>query len=332
MVFGRDQIHHEEEDDELVAARWVLAIDAGLEPGATEAFHAWLAERPERADLIARQAALQALAKSARRDDRGATSRRRLLIGGGLAVGAAALTGAAVILRSPEAGAGEAYETAVGEVRVIDLADASRLWLDTRTHVTARMTRTSRLVTLAAGRVFVEVAHEPGRPFLVRGAQFEARALGTAFEATAFANRTGVSVTKGVVRFTAHDRGPAIDLAAGEGAWINGAGEIERVSTAAPDVGAWRERRMVLTDRRLDAALVELSRYFDRPLTVADPGLAARRVSLSFSLADLDETEAARIVADAVGADLSRQANGGVLIQLPTEAGRGRGRPGVEPS
>lgn len=328
-MFGREQIHHEEEDDELVAARWVLAIDEGLEPGATEAFHAWLAERPDRADLIARQAALQALAKSARGDDRGVATRRRLLIGGGLAAGAAAFGGVAVILRSSETGRSEAYETAVGEVRAVDLADASRLWLDTRTRVTARMTRASRLVTLAAGRVFVEVAHEPGRPFLVRGGQFEARALGTAFEATAFANRSGVAVTKGVVRLTARHGGPAVDLAAGEGAWITGAGEIERVSTTAPGVGAWRERRMVLTDRRLDAALAELSRYFDRPLTVADPALAARRVSLSFSIADLDETAAARIVADAVGADLSSQANGGVLLS-PTAAGRGR--PGAEPS
>ncbi len=55
-------------------ARWVLAIDAGLEPGDVEAFHAWLAERPERADLIARQAALQALA---RERALAATARRR---------------------------------------------------------------------------------------------------------------------------------------------------------------------------------------------------------------------------------------------------------------
>jgi transmembrane sensor len=320
-VAGSEQIHRDDEDDELIAARWVLGVDQGLEPGGVEAFHAWLAERPERADLIARQAALQALAKSARGGDRELSSRRRLLIGGGIAAGAAVFGGATVLLRPPEAGVGEAYETAVGEVRAVDLADTSRLWLDTRTRVATRMTRASRVVTLAAGRVFVQVAHEPGRPFLVRGAQFEARAHGTAFEATAFADRTGVSVTEGVVRFLAHGGGPAIELAAGEGAWINGSGDVERSSSAGPGVGAWRQRRMVLTDRRLDTALAELSRYFDRPLTVTDPRLAARRVSLSFSLADLDEGQAARIVADAVGADIARQANGGVLL-----------RPGVAPS
>lgn len=310
---ARDQIHHEEEDDELVAARWVLAIDEGLEPGGAELFHAWLAERPERADLIARQAALQGLAKSVRRDHGGSPSRRRLLIGGGLAAGAAVFGGAAVILRPGRPGGGEAYETAVGEVRTIALADTSRLWLDTRTRVVARMTRASRLVRLDAGRMFVEVAHEAARPFLVRGATFEARAVGTAFEATAFPGRMGVAVTQGVVRFRPRDGGQTVELAAGEGAWISGSGEIQRVSSAG--VGAWRDRRMVLTNRRLDAALAELSRYFDRPLTVADPQLAARRVSLSFSIAGLDAREAARVIADVVGADLATQANGGVLLR-----------------
>lgn len=312
-------IHHEEEDDDLVAARWVLAIDQGLAPGGVEAFHAWLAERPERGDLIARQAALQALAKSALPADRLSPSRRGLLIGGGLAAGAAVFGGAVVVLRSSETPPGQTYRTAVGEVRAVALADNSRLWLDTRTEVTARMTRTSRLVTLTAGRVFVEAAHEPERPFLVHGAQFEARALGTAFEATAFADRTGVAVTRGRVRFSPRHGGSALELAAGEGVWIVASGAIERVS--APAVGAWRDHRMVLTDRRLDAALVELSRYFERPLRVADPRLAARRVSLSFSIADLDEGETARIIADAVGADFTRQANGDILL-----------RPGASPS
>ncbi|MGH1558891.1 hypothetical protein ACRAWD_16745 [Caulobacter segnis] len=54
---------------------------------------------------------------------------------------------------------------------------------------------------------------------------------------------------------------------------------------------------------------------------MVDPRLAARRISLSFSIADLDEREAARIVADAVGADFIRQANGDILL-----------RPGVSPS
>lgn len=309
---ARDQIHHEEGDDELAAARWVLAIDEGLAPGGVELFHAWLAERPGRADLIARQAALQVLAQSGRRG-RASPSRRSLLIGGGLAAGAAVFGGAAVILRSGRLGGGEAYETAVGEVRAVALADTSRLWLDTRTRVVARMTRASRLLNLDAGRMFVEVAHEAARPFLVRGGKFEARAVGTAFEATAFPNRMGVAVIEGVVRFRPRDGGTALDLAAGEGAWISGAGEVQRVSAAG--VGAWRDHRMVLTDRRLDAALSELSRYFDRPLTVADPGLAARRVSLSFSIAGLDEREAARVIADVVGADLASQANGGVLLR-----------------
>ena len=74
------------------------------------------------------------------------------------------------------------------------------------------------------------------------------------------------------------------------------------------------QRRMVLSDRRLDAALAELSRYFDRPLTVADAQLAARRVTLSFSIDGLDEEDAARILGDAVGAGLTDQTSAGILF------------------
>src|SRR5262249_12588505 len=163
-------------------------------------------------------------------------------------------------------------------------ADASRLWLDTRTRITANMARERRDIQLAAGRLFVEVAHDPQRPFRVRGAAFEARAVGTAFEATVFEDRAGVAVAEGVVRLTPRAGAPAIDLAAGQGCWISSAGEVTRTSAAVLSIGAWRQRRMVLSDRRLDAALAELSRYFERPLTVADAQLAARRITLSFSI------------------------------------------------
>jgi transmembrane sensor len=337
-VAGRSETDHQEEDDDLAAARWVLAIDAGLEPEREAAFHAWLAARPERAELLARQAALPGLAQQAqlqtqlqniaeragqqtlarRRANEQALRSRRLFIGGAIAAGVSAFGVAALITQRPwqaEENAPETiHETATGEVRAIELADTSRLWLDTRTRVSARMSRERRDVRLDAGRLYVEVAHAPERPFFVGGAHFEARAIGTAFEASMFDGRTDVAVTEGVVRLTARNGGPAIDLAAGQGAWITGSGELIRTTIAVRSIAAWRERRMVLSDRRLDAALAELSRYFDRPLTVADEQLAARRVSLSFSIADLDEEGAARIIAGVVGADIADQASAGILL------------------
>lgn len=337
---------HEEEDDHLAAARWVRAIEEGLGAGGEAAFHAWLAERPQRADLIAQLAALQDLAREAgrqglvtrmaplvsrlrvaRRGPRGRAiaevhiSRRGLLTGGAIAAGVMAFAGGVLRMRSPqlsnERPPETAYETTTGEVRALALADTSRLWLDTRTRATVRLSHQRREVALDSGRIFVEVAHDPGRPFLVRGALFEARAVGTAFEATAFAGRTGVAVTEGVVRLTAENGGPAVDLAAGDAAWIALSGEVARSTAAVVGIGAWRERRMVLSDRPLDAALAELSRYFDRPLTVANKDLAARRVSLSFSIADLDASAAARILADAIGAEIADQANGSILLRQP---------------
>lgn len=312
---GRDPF--EEEDDDLAAARWVQAVDEGLRPEQAEAFHAWLEAHPERGERIARQAALQGLAAAAQ--GHGVTSRRRLLLGAA-ATGAMVAGAAALMMRAPWEDRKAAFETAVGEVRAVTLIDTSRLWLDARTRVGIRMTRARRDMMLHAGRAFVSVALEPRRPFVVRGALFAARALSAAFEATAFRDRSGVAVTEGVVRFEAAGAAP-IDIVAGEAVWIDASGAVQREPAPSASVAAWREQRIVLSGRRLDAALDELSRYFTRPLSVTDAQLAARRVSLSFSIADLDEADAAGLIAEVVGAAaLDQGAAGVVLVPAPPGA------------
>lgn len=327
MANSRD-INHDDED--LAAARWGMAVDAGLDAAQTEAFHAWLAGKPDRAELIARQAMLQDIAKQAGQqklagretprsvrpgNSNGPGTRRRFLAGGLIATGAVALGAVAFTVgmpRLPDTPA-EIYQTATGEVREIELADTSRIWLDTQTQVSVTLSSDRRDVALTAGRLFVQVAHDRQRPFTVQGAGFEARAVGTAFEAAVLDGRTGVSVTEGLVRLTPAS-GPSIDLAAGECAWITPAGAISRTDTPVRSIAAWRDRRIVVSDRRLDAVLAELSRYFDRPLSVADQQLAARRVSLSFSIQDLGAADAARIIARAVGAEVADRADAGVEL------------------
>ena len=329
---NRNHMSGEQEDEDIAAARWILAIDAGLPPERMEAFNAWLAERPERSELIARQAMLQDIAKQAARQsfaersaqlvatrhppERAQKSRRGFLFAGLLATGAIAFGAVALTVNTPLPASIETYETATGEVRLVELSDTTRLWLDTRTKLSASMATDRRDMTLTSGRLFVEVARNPRRPFIVHGAGFEARAVGTAFEATVFADRNGVAVTEGVVRLTPTNGGPSIDLVAGESAWITRSGEVMR--SDARSIGAWREHRMTISDRRLDVVLTELSRYFDRPLTVADAQLAARRVTLSFSIADLGAEDAAHIIARAVGADVANQANAGILLKPAT--------------
>ena len=310
-----------DEDDELAAVRWVLAIDDGLGRHQVNEFHAWLAARPERAEVIARQVALQTLAAqlaewpAEKPVARAPQLRRRALLAGAIAATVAA---AAFVALAPPAGAPWkarplALATAKGEVRAADLADASRLWLDAHTLASVTITSARREIELSSGRIFVEVAADPQRPFVVRGAQFEARALGTAFEAMAFEDRAGIAVAEGTVRLTTVPAGQELDVAAGEAAWIEPSGEVTR-GLGPVQAAAWREGRMVLTDRRLDAALDELSRYFDRPLIVTDTQLAARRVSLSFSIADMDAVDAAAIIARAVGADVLDLAGRGVVL------------------
>lgn len=325
---------NQDHDDELAAARWMLAVEAGLDPAQTDAFHAWLAARPERAELIAQQAMLhdlatqaasQKLAGRARAEGPRSLPKRRFLLGGMVAAGAAVLAAIVLVVNTAPPSGGPAprnignFATATGEIRLVELADTSRLWLDAQTNVSTSIGLDHRDVTLASGRLFVDVAHDAERPFIVQAGHFKARALGTAFEAVAFADRTGISVAEGVVRLTTLD-GKVVDLAAGEGAWVSDSGELTRVIAAKRNVGAWRERRMVISNRRLDVALAELSRYFERPMRVMDEQLAARRVTLSFSIADLAAEDAAQIIARAVGAEVTGNAPTGIVLTPETRS------------
>ena len=69
--------------------------------------------------------------------------------------------------------------TVVGERRSMVLADGSRVDLDTRTRFD--VAEGGRRLTLHAGQVFVTVARDPARPFVVQSGDGHVEALGTAF-------------------------------------------------------------------------------------------------------------------------------------------------------
>lgn len=73
------------------------------------------------------------------------------------------------------------YQTAIGEQRLIDLEDHSRIALDAQTRVRIRYTQDTRLVELQSGQAQFYVARDPARPFKVQVGDRTIVALGTVF-------------------------------------------------------------------------------------------------------------------------------------------------------
>ena len=91
------------------------------------------------------------------------------------------------------------YHTTTGAQQQIDLADGSRLLLNTDSAVTIDIASNVRQVNLLRGEVFFEVAHAPQRPFWVIAGEARARVTGTEFSVGRNKDNVTITVAKGRV-------------------------------------------------------------------------------------------------------------------------------------
>ncbi|SEO83538.1 FecR domain-containing protein [Aquisalimonas asiatica] len=123
------------------------------------------------------------------------------------------------------------HRTAVGEVREVQLADGTRLWLNTDTAVNIRFDHQQRTVELVSGEILVETSPDlrtPPRPLQVSTSQGTLRPAGT--------------------RFSAHDQGDAIAVRVEAGA-------VHLAPTREPGTSKRLEagKQARLTDRRVES-------------------------------------------------------------------------------
>lgn len=238
------------------------------------------------------------------------TTRRPLRWVAPVALAAAACAATAFFLnrkpRSAELRASSAAPAiATGyERRVLD--DGSILELNRGASVSVAYTPAERRVRLLSGEAHFTVAKNPARPFVVSAAGVETRAVGTAFNVRLADAAVEVLVTEGQVRLqpplasaaptsspfaepVEAAATPAHLLAARQRAVV---GTTSAAAVVAPDVAtltpseiarvlAWQHRLLNFTATPLGEVVAALNRRNATQLVLADPGLAALRVSAS---------------------------------------------------
>ncbi|HET7549962.1 MAG TPA: FecR domain-containing protein [Gemmatimonadaceae bacterium] len=134
------------------------------------------------------------------------------------------------------------------------------------------------------GMAYFDVVHDPARPFIVHVQNgISTRVLGTRFVVFAYPETPRVQVAVAEGRVALRSGGPApaeVTIGAGEAGQIGG----DAAPTVAKDTSvdahfAWMRGVLVLKDRPLAEALVQLERWYDAPLKVEDPHLASRLIS-----------------------------------------------------
>lgn len=239
-----------------------------------------------------------------------------------LAWGAAGLAALALAagLRFGPGLAAPAYDTGVGEQRLVMLDDGSRVRLNTDSRVRIRFRDDRRRVELLRGQAFFEVAHDPARPFTVDAGAADVRALGTRFDVRRLDGTVQVTLVEGAVRVQA-DEARAED---GPAAWTLAAGQqltvaAGRAAAARPadTAGAtsWTAGRIVFRETPLAAAVAEVNRYAPHKVTLEAPSLAAAPVNGVF---DTGDTEAFVAAASSLfGLEARRTPDGAVVLKAP---------------
>lgn len=205
-------------------------------------------------------------------------------------------------------------QTRVGEQRMLTLVDGSRLWLNTATSVRYEIGNSERAVELAAGELFVEVAPDAHRPFVIRTAHGTVTAVGTAFGVNSRPEGQRLAVTEGVVRvqLAGASASAAVDIEAGQVIDFDSS-STRSVSRRPRDALAWRSGELVYAELPLAEVIRDLNRYLPTPMTITDPKLGDRPVSAVLRIED----QAAMLdaLAAILGLEWARSADDQILIR-----------------
>lgn len=179
------------------------------------------------------------------------------------------------------------YVTARGEQQRIELADGSRILLDSGSALDVQLTANGRRIELRKGEALFEVAHDPQRPFTVQSGDLSATALGTVYSVRREAHGSAVIVAQG--RVAVRDPSGDAVLEAGEGVSQERGVISAKYPLNTDKALAWQHGRLVFEMAPLAEVLAAVERYRPGLILIGDESLRSLKVSGTFQLDRLDE-------------------------------------------
>lgn len=284
------------------AADWVLRIEAEPETLVSPAFEAWLYAHPDHVRAYNDVANTWTASPSIVAEGLGPLAEkpraeRRIWLWGSVAGAGSAIAASLVLGWSLQMvghvedspGLRQDYATALGEISPYELADATRLILDTDSRAHVNYSNRAREVYLSQGQVFVDVTHNPERPFTVEAQDYRFTALGTAYAVAYERQGLRLEVYEGVVEMQGARFGTS-RIEAGNGIHIT-PDRVARfdlhahLSSEQPD---WTQSRVILDEMSVGDAVDVFARYSPITITIEGEALRAHKVSGSFDLTDIE--------------------------------------------
>lgn len=292
------------------AATWFAALRRGpMSLDERAAFDAWRSDPRKQAalggmhELWGELSGLRELGVSAPEPARPA--RRWAAIAASVAVLAG---GAGVALFHPF---GHTIRTHVGEQRTASLDDGSVVGLNVATRVAYDITPQLRSVRMDDGEAVFFVKKDARRPFIVRAGDYRIHATGT-LNVRCRDRYLDVAVTDGVATIEDLHGRKVADLPAGKRLRLEPDGKPVVTAVDVASVAEWRLRIVGYEDTTVGQVVEDLNRFYDRPIEVDDPELAARRVTLRLQVEDRERT--LKTLGDLLGAQIERQPRADLLV------------------
>jgi len=182
------------------------------------------------------------------------------------------------------------YYTLTGQRLEQSLPDGSVLTLNTDSAIDIRFDQNTRLIEVLSGEVYVEVAPNQPRPFVVKAGSMKVTALGTAFIVKHAAKQEPiVTVTEHSVRVES-TKSVETQLVLKEGQQVALLQKGERLTSIKNVNGtlakAWTKGKYVFQDKTFETVIAELNRYYDGKMIIRDNSLGKQLIS---GVLDLDK-------------------------------------------
>jgi transmembrane sensor len=181
------------------------------------------------------------------------------------------------------------YRTAIGERRVVTLADGSRLSLDANSEVTVRYRAHARALHLLKGQARFDVAHDKSRPFSVVAGNQKVIATGTAFNIDMAGSKILVTLIEGhvVVQDENSTLLHPLELRAGQQMTARPASTPQITQVNLQRVTAWTVGHVMFDDEPLSSVVERINRYGGTQIVIADPQVGAMKISGVFNTGDV---------------------------------------------
>lgn len=307
------------------ASTWIARLDRGLTDAESAELREWLAEKASHRAALLKMARIwdqldvlreiSSLFPLEPRRSAGvyawpiAAAMALVVVGVGLALGSRGLS------RLSASGIGifthqaydAVYQTAVGELKVVQLPDQSLVTLNTNTLLRVNYTREDRKLELVKGEAHFKVAKDSRRVFSVTAAASEFRAVGTAFNIRIASTRgVELTVTEGRVEVIAPFSGEAarpvgserehgragsteITVDAGKEVVVDPQSQtIQPLPLAKMEEAlSWQSGMLMFEGEPLEQALQELSRYSTMRFVIVDDRIRRMPVTGYFKIGDM---------------------------------------------